>query len=372
MTIEFDCTGCKTRLHLPDEMAGTRAKCVRCGTILTIPSPSDAFWPPGARPASNAPQQSADAAGRSRSGHGESWVFASPPNSSVSDTRIAPLTATQTVVVPRAEPGGTSDGHAADRSQAEASHSGSHAPPIRASRPILIPETVDDSPADDRPHTSARLEIGDVMRRAWGIYKTNFRMLVVAGVVLCVVAGAASFALVWGLRRVGAPGAIQSFVPQAVLLWLMLGAMEFTIKTARGRARLADLFGGMPLFVPGLTVWAICFLPLLLAALVCSLAGVPAMIVAAVFSLLWMFVSFMIHLPSLLVLVDREPKPIEALFKAVRYARRNCAALTGVFVISICVLAASCIPLGLGLPVGIPFVLLVSSVAYLRDRSARE
>ena len=55
MPIQFQCHGCGRLFHVHDRMAGTRAACQQCGTILTVPLPAGSLQPIGAVP--QTPQQ---------------------------------------------------------------------------------------------------------------------------------------------------------------------------------------------------------------------------------------------------------------------------------------------------------------------------
>ena len=49
MSIKFSCPGCDKPLTIPDELAGKRRKCPKCGTKFTVPL-ADGTIPEGARP----------------------------------------------------------------------------------------------------------------------------------------------------------------------------------------------------------------------------------------------------------------------------------------------------------------------------------
>ena len=239
-----------------------------------------------------------------------------------------------------------------------------------AARPIVLPPSPDEKRAVVS-HRPQPIQVQDILQRTWGIYKTNFKSLALAGIVTPLIVAATSAAIGFLFRM--APGLVQFFLPQIVLIWLMLGAMTFTIKTARGhRPGLAVLFGGMPLAGSAVAVWIVCFVPPLLAAGLAGLAGLPPEFVGGAILLAWPVIGLMIWVPALLVLVDRVASPTEALLCVLRYTKRNFAPLLGLFVISLFVLAAGALPLGLGLPFAVPFVLLLSTVAYLKDRSRRD
>ena len=107
MTIEFDCSGCKTTLRLSDDMAGLRAQCVKCGEVLTIPSPTAHYWPPGSQ----------QAAARSLAASTSS-VVARPPAAAHVKPSAPPAPASacdtvvdlaETIVIPKAAPNVTND-----------------------------------------------------------------------------------------------------------------------------------------------------------------------------------------------------------------------------------------------------------------------
>lgn len=386
MTIEFDCSGCKTTLRLSDDMAGLRAQCVKCGEVLTIPSPTAHYWPPGSQQAaaqSLAASTSSVVARPPAASHAK--PSAEPAPASVCDTVVD---LSETIVIPKAAPNvtnGVHDGsgikngngvHGGKNAPAAASPSpaasGVHPRPSVA-RPILLAPSHSEKRHEKKAAVThpPQIQIQDILQRTWGIYKTNFRSLFAAGIVAPLIVAAASAAIGFLFRM--APALVQFCLPQIVLIWLMLGAMTFTIKTARGhRPGLAVLFSGMPLAGSAVAIWIMCFVPPLLAAGIAGTAGLPPGFVGGAILISWPVIGLMIWVPALLVLVDRVASPTEALLCVLRYTKRNFAPLVGLFVLSLLVLAAGALPLGLGLPFAVPFVLLLSTVAYLKDRSRRD
>jgi hypothetical protein len=233
---------------------------------------------------------------------------------------------------------------------------------------VLAPSPHEKTAAAPQPQP---IQIQDILHRTWGIYKTNFKSLALAGIVTPLIVAAASAAISFLFRM--APALVQFCLPQIVLIWLMAGSMTFAIKTARGhRPGLAVLFSGMPLAGSAVAIWMMCFVPPLLIAGIAGMAGLPAGFVAGAVLLAWPIIGLMIWVPALLVLVDRVASPTEAMACVLRYTKRNFFPLVGLFVISLFVLGAGALPLGLGLPLAVPFVLLLSTVAYLKDRSRRD
>jgi hypothetical protein len=395
MTIEFDCSGCKTALRLPDDMAGLRAQCVKCGEVLTIPSPTAHYWPPGSQQAaarSAAASTSSIVARPAAASHAK--PIAEPAPASACDTVVD---LSETIVFSKPAPSGASavqggssiqngDGihngngvQSGNRSPAgngsagvaspSPAASGVHPRP-GASRPIVLAPSPNEKKAAAAPRPQP-IQIQDILQRTWGIYKTNFKSLAMAGVVVPLIVAAASAATSFLFRM--APAIVQFCLPQIVLIWLMLGAMAFTIKTARGhRPSLAVLFSGMPLAGSAVAIWIMCFVPPLLAASLAAVAGLPPGFVGGAILFSWPVIGLMIWVPALLVLVDRVASPTEALSCVLRYTKRNIAPLLCLFVLSLLVLVAGALPLGLGLPFAVPFVLLLSTVAYLKDRSRRD
>ena len=168
-----------------------------------------------------------------------------------------------------------------------------------------------------------------------------------------------------------APGIVQFFLPQIVLIWLMLGAISSRSKPRGHRPGLAVLFGGMPLAGSAVAVWIACFVPPLLVASLAGLAGLPREFVGGAIVLVWPVIGLMIWVPALLVLVDRVASPPRPCCACCVIRNAISRSLLGLFAISLFVLAAGALPLGLGLPLAVPFVLLLSTVAYLKDRSPR-
>jgi hypothetical protein len=394
MTIEFDCNGCKAVLRLPDDMAGLRAQCVKCGEVLTIPSPTAHYWPPGSQQAaarSPAPSPKPLAASPAPARRATP-VAKSPtpeptlPPASLRDTQVMDLS--DTIVFPKAPQERETPCHdhvapqrdginyeqrssviPAQRAASVTSSPNGAARPA-AARPIMLPASPEEKKSAVGPRPQA-IQIQDILQRTWGIYKTNFKSLALAGLVAPVIVSATSAATGFLFRM--APGLVQFCLPQIVLIWLMLGMMTFMIKTARGhRPGLAVLFGGMPLAGSAIAVWIMCFVPPLVAAGLAGLAGLPVGFVAGTILLAWPVIGLMIWVPALLVLVDRVASPTETLLCVLRYTKRNFAPLLGLLAISLLALVAGALPLGLGLPFAVPFVLLLSTVAYLKDRSRRD
>jgi hypothetical protein len=214
------------------------------------------------------------------------------------------------------------------------------------------------------------LRLGDVLSRARGIFKSHLTAFALTGFAYLLVGGLASAALASGLRLVRAPLILQFLGPQAILVWLTVGMIRVTVRAARGRdASLKTLLSGMPWFPAALAVWMLCFAPLAAISLGLDTAGATPRVVAAVTAGLWLAVYFCQWIPSLVALVDHEPRPIAAWFRAAQFTARHLPLTIGMFFVSCIVLLAGMLPAGLLLPLAVPYVLLMITVAYLRSRA---
>lgn len=393
MTVELKCDGCQTLLRVPDELAGKRAKCTHCGSIFTIPSATQHFWPPGMKgsaPAAPRPAAAANPATRKPAPAAASLPPA-PKAAPVAAPLAAPVAAPLATPVSEAEimnaadaalpdmPASDDDAELAARSirdtvsvgrgastrdtqraPAAAAQSGSRPIPIK--RPAEAPE----------PRGKQGLQLGDVLSRARGIFKSNLSSLALVGFVYLAVGAVAGGAVASGLRLLRAPQVLQFFGPQAVMVWLTVGMVIVAVRAARGReVTLATLFGGMPRFPAALAIWLVCFLPIMLAGFGLGAAGLEPAIVGLVVAGAWLVSYFFLWIPALVALVDHEPRPLAAWKAGARFSAANLPVMLGLFLVSGLLLFAGLLPAGLLLPLAVPFVLLAVTVAYLRGRPAR-
>jgi len=235
MAIEFRCPGCNRRLRVGEAVAGKRAKCPECGTVLIVPSASAAA--PATAPAA------------------------------------APAPAPQ----PRPAPGGL--------------------PPAAAPPPQPGPPA-GQAPAAGGEIRPTRIALGEVYSRTWAILKSQFgtclvAMLAVVGIVF--EANIAVFIVNIVLAVARLPSTMRTLVMFPLNLgcgvlgfWLQIGQGLFFLKIARGeRADLADLFTGGPYF--GRILGAgILFLLMYFVGLV--LFVIPGIIVALMFSQFYLLI----------------------------------------------------------------------------------
>lgn len=207
MAIEFRCTQCGSLLRTPDETAGKMAKCPSCGQVLPIPRASTAATPPPAPAPSGNP-------------------FATPggvPN-------FPPMTDNPYQSPAAAPPGGQ----------------------------------IDYSAADLQPINPSPLDVGEVMRRSWVIFKDNAGMLIVGMLIVQAITFGMNMAsnvvmIPLGIAMPNNQGVqvaaqiVMFVLMQLVGCWIQLGQFRFLLRVARGgEPVIADLFSGSKGYVANL------------------------------------------------------------------------------------------------------------------------
>lgn len=378
MTVELKCSGCQTQLRLPDELAGKRAKCVQCGTVFTIPSATEHFWPPGMGPAPTAVHRPANGAAPqlAKAGSSVPAPHATPVARPTADVPHggAPLTTpneagtTQPQLAPSLR-------ETVPIARTQSTRDTTHVPAEakRGARPLPVRRTSGESkPGDDGGPAAPRLQLGDVLARSRGIFRSNLGLLLLAGFVFLVLNTALNAGSMIALAQIGAPPVVQFLAAQALTVWLLLGLVATCVHAARGRPMgPGTLFKGFPLLLPALAIWAICFAPLVLAAVAMSVAAMAPPAMFALLGGLWLLVFGTLWIPSLVALVDHPPRPLAAMRSALAYTADQLPIVLSLLVISLLTLVAATIPAGLGLPLAVPFVLLLNTVSYLRGRPSR-
>lgn len=313
MPIEFRCTQCNRLLRTGDETAGKKAKCPECGAIVTIPAPG-------------AP---AEAAG--------------PPAGADAPSPFAPIEPPPSAAATPFGPGAAPD---AENPYASPADYTLGAPAYTAAPGAIVP---------------TRIDAGDVLGRAWTIYKDQMLMCIggvlivgilnwlvgqivnVGSTVVGELAGEQEVALAFSM--------LGSFAAQLFALWLNIGLKLLLLNIARGRtASLGHLFQGGPYFLTALVATILVFL--------INLAGLMLLIIPGIIFALMLS-------QYLYLIVDRNVGIIESLELSRRITYGN--KLT-IFVIGL--LATALVVLGLLMCcVGViftgPLVSLMSAVAYL-------
>ena len=144
------------------------------------------------------------------------------------------------------------------------------------------------------------------------------------------------------------------------------------MKTARGRQPgIGELFKQLPMYGPALAIWALFFCPMWAVHGICLALDVgsgPASLLEFLGSTL---ISWFLWMPAQLALVDGQTAAAKIPMASLRYAGRNFAALSALYLIAGAVILVSLLPVLLGFPLALPFVAVLATVAYLRDGRAR-
>jgi hypothetical protein len=374
MTIAFHCAKCDKSLQAPDEAAGQPAKCTGCGATVQVPVVENLRWPPGMRPPGAA--------------------ASTPPPQPVQPAPTPPPVAGPASVVPQlpAPPPAQPPAHVPPADVAlpvPPTVAASNRPPqaLPVGRPILrhgfaIPMVTpvaapQPAPAPVLRSRPAAIGVDAVVARTWEIYKANVSLLFAACIVIQILLVPVSLAVAFGLQRLGvlpidkvtSDGNLlqtaATYVPPIISIWFFLGGFMMLVNLARGRdADMGDLFSGGGLFFSALVVWLIYYVPHYLLSVACGRLGLaPTEYVVVVMSA-GVVISYLLWVPTLLVLVDRTSDPLEAISYALEYVARHFFTLLGLFVVSLCVFAVSLLSCGVGLIFGVPFILLMLTVAY--------
>ncbi|HTM56300.1 MAG TPA: hypothetical protein VL175_19880 [Pirellulales bacterium] len=240
-----------------------------------------------------------------------------------------------------------------------------------AARPVPLGPAEDDEHAQKKPAAAANIDVKDVLKRAWGIYRANLGAMIGAAIVFFIVGAAIALATAGILQSMHAPIFVAGLMIQALTIWLTMGALSFAMKTARGRQPgIGELFKQLPLYGPALAVWALFFSPMWAVQGICfalDISSGPASLLQFLGSTL---ISWFLWLPAQLAIVDGQiaaKVPLHSL----RYAGRNFTALSALYLIAGAVIMVSLLPVLLGFPLALPFVAVLATVAYLRDGRAR-
>ncbi len=332
MVIEFRCTKCGSLLRTPDETAGKMAKCPTCENVLPIPQTSTAGGPPPVQPPGGNP-------------------FAAP-------------------AAPNFPP-------ASDNPY----QSPAAAPPGAA---------IDYSAAGQVPITPSPLEVGEVMRRSWTIFKANAGMCIVGAIVVLVVQYAVQIASNLVVLPLGiampdqqlllAVAQIASvFAVQVFSCWIALGQMRFFMRIARGgEPEIGDLFTGSMGFLANLTAMIIYMVAVTALMLVCIGPGIAIgfatgdQTVGMVVGIMGGLIAFVVLLYLVLTygqfmyaIADRNVSAMESfrISSAIMSGNRMSLFVLGILIslVALLGLLACCV----GMLVAIPYGWLCLTVAYL-------
>jgi hypothetical protein len=403
-TIAFRCTQCNKSLRAPIESAGKTATCTGCGGTVPIPEVQDSAWPPGLAPKPQPPAPAAPAAPLApvhptipvaRPVH-PSTAKSAPPQKQIPVAAPAPVTlvkpaSSPPTIVP-AHPQTTSPaqppltpGHVADLNVPVSSESAPltldlddfelDLPPTPPARQLPA------APPTSLPPTSRRrrrqVEVGEILSRTWQIFKSNVGSLVGLVLLMLFFMGTTGGVITVTLKALGivdltdakSVDGWQSLAArhliQGLALFFILGGFNYLVNLARGRdASLGDLYSAGGIYPSGLIVWVALFPLMLLMGLALAQLELSAEQTSIIAGLSSMAFSYFVWLPFLVALADRQSNPIDALQHSTTFLVQHFLTLLVLSVVSLCILIVSLLACGIGLLVGMPFVLLLLTVAY--------
>jgi len=332
MPIEFRCTQCDRLLRTQDETAGKKAKCPECGTILTIPTPGTSpemgTSPPVGPPPSPAVPPSPASPPPPGAGPPSPFGPIEPPP----DGPRSPfgLGAAPDAENPYASPADYTMGA-----------------PAQAAAPGAIVPT--------------RIDPGDILARAWTIYKDQWLMCIgavlIVGILNWVVAQIASFSSAVIGPLSGDPVVaymcmiLGMFASQLFALWLNIGLALLFLDVARGREpSLGDLFRGGPYYLTVLVA------TILVTLVYC--AGLVLLIIPGIIFALMLSQYFYL-------IVDRNVGIIESLELSKQITHGNKLMILVLWLLSVALVFAGFLMCCVGVIFTAPLVSLMYAVAYL-------
>lgn len=259
MSIEFRCVQCQKLLRTPDGTDGKRVKCPSCGTEMRIPTVDQAADAGGSPP--GAPADSGFSETLPHSGSpGGAPAPPPPPPTGPSDAGASPFGAAP----PPPPPGGGFENPY--QTPGEAGLAGGDAPVVAGA------------------YQPTQIDVGDVMGRAWTIFRAQMWNCVVPGllllginiglsIVMQIIVGAVTAAAdeTAGMMAYGG-SQIFSFV---ISTWLNLGLVIYFLKIARGQSTdIGDLFRGGPYLLRALGGWILFFIAFYIGLILCVVPGV--------------------------------------------------------------------------------------------------
>jgi phage FluMu protein Com/uncharacterized membrane protein len=315
MAIEFRCTKCNKLLRTADDTAGKHAKCPECGEILLIPSPAPAIPPLSSGGSSTPPPQSPPPGGGN--------PFASNP-------------------------------------QPQYQYEPDSGNPYQSPNPFspTPTPTTQAAPGEIRPTI---MDLGDVMGRAWEIYKREWGTCLV--LVLIIIGCNFGFSMVFGVANqivmavtrdqdiAAVFSVFTNFISQILQAWITIGQIRCFLRVARGQpVEYGEIFTGGP--------WLLRIIGASILYGLMVLGGVLLLIVPGIILAL-MFGQYYY------LIVDRDMGVMDSLSMAKQITDGNkwtlflmglvCSGLTLAGVLALCV----------GVLAVIPYVTLLQVMAYL-------
>lgn len=209
MAIEFRCTKCNKLLRTADDTAGKHAKCPECGEILLIPAPASPIPPLSSSGSAPPPPQSPLPGGGN--------PFASNP-------------------------------------QPQYQYEPDSGNPYQSPNPFSPLPTTQAAPGDIRPTI---IDLGDLMSRAWEIYKREWGTCLV--LVLIIIGCNIGFGMVFGIANniivavtrdqdiAAIFSLFTNFISQILQAWITIGQIRCFLRVARGQpVEFGEIFTGGP------------------------------------------------------------------------------------------------------------------------------
>jgi phage FluMu protein Com len=205
-----------------------------------------------------------------------------------------------------------------------------------------------------------RIDLGDVMGRAWRIYKANFGICLGATLLVLAINYAVAFGVGFGLSfsTRNAPIAAQqsasamtNILAQVLGIWLFMGLMVFLLKICRGEsAPFADIFSGGPYLLRGIGVNILFILAVTIGFL---LLIFPAFIAMTMFG------------PAFVLLVDQQTGVLESMRMSRTATRGNKLTLFALYLLCLVIAFVGLLMCGVGMFLAQPYIMLVYVVSYL-------
>lgn len=349
MALEFSCPHCNSKLRTPEEARGRKAKCPKCGSIVTIPGSGSGQ----AGPQGDGGQASGQAAGGGAPGSGD----AGGPQSPSSQQGESWPFGDQGASAPPPPPGGGG-------SSQMPPGSGQTPPGYGAANPYQAPATsqpfAQEATGGELGH--GQLSFSGLIHESIEVFKRAWGPLLLAGV--AVFAISVGLSLISALFQVAAAASggeeaaalaqiLLTPVTQLIMMVVTLVVLRFTIGVVRG-----DPNPSGRLFPPVIVFLVFIGLNLVYAVLI--LVGLALFIVPGI------IISLTFLLAPALV-ADREMGFVEAFAKSAECMRGNRLTVlgTGLVVYLVCMLL-TLVTCGLGLIVVAPFLYAFFAVIYLR------
>jgi len=338
MPIEFQCSNCGKLLRTGDDTAGKRAKCPKCGAVMTIPTPGTLVAPPQPPVPAEPPT----------GGKSQPDYAAFPPTSSYTEHESAAAD-------------GFSHGAAAGPSGSQSRGPGPN-PDFAAAGSGGIPGSVPGQQSGGHSTGAgapAVIDLGDILSTALNIYKSQLGLCVAAVAILFVVIVVAWFAI----------GIFLSMLSRFLPFWMLYGMLQVPAivvvsaacmsqcmrmfwKIARGEpASINDLFQITEDAGRVILTYIAFMLMVYLGMFLCVVPG-------------WILMT--LFFPALFLAFDREASVVDIFTEALAMTEGNRLMIFVVLLVAGLIGSAGSLACGIGILLTMPFALMCQPVLYLR------